>query len=194
MRDFWWYSGTLLPVGCYCISQRPTWLTDSSVGSKPSSLSRCFKWRLLPKPGLEHVPQGTACIIQGRILLKQTFKSKPGFWKLNHEAVYIYIDICTHAHTHIYLYTHTHKHIFTVLEIDIILSCVSRAGVTVLLHGLVVKCVYHKWCFWGKICISGGKWLLTACSCVHAHFSYKVKICINWCVLCELDWICTVTK
>lgn len=32
-----------------------------------------------PKPDLGHVPQGTACIIQGHILLKQTFKSKPGF-------------------------------------------------------------------------------------------------------------------
>lgn len=95
---------------------------------------------------------------------------------------------------YIYSYIYTHTHIFTVLEIDILLSCVSRAGVTVLLHGLVVKRVYHKWCFWGKICISGDKRLLTACSCVHAHFSYKVKIRINWCVLCELDWICTVTK
>lgn len=32
-----------------------------------------------PKPELEHMPQGTACIIQGHIFLKQTFKSKPGF-------------------------------------------------------------------------------------------------------------------
>lgn len=32
-----------------------------------------------PKPELEHVPQGTACIIQGHVLLKQSFKSKPGF-------------------------------------------------------------------------------------------------------------------
>lgn len=32
-----------------------------------------------PKPELGHVPQGTTCIIQGHILLKQTFKSKPGF-------------------------------------------------------------------------------------------------------------------
>lgn len=44
----------------------------------------------------------------------------------------------------VYVYTHTHTHIFTVLKIDIVLSCVSRAGITVLLHGLVVKRVYYK--------------------------------------------------
>lgn len=42
------------------------------------------------------------------------------------------------------VYVYTHTHIFTVLKIDIVLSCVSRAGITVLLHGLVVKRVYYK--------------------------------------------------
>lgn len=50
--------------------------------------------------------------------------------------IYIYVYICIH--------THTHTHTLTILEIDILLSCVSRADVTVLLHGMVVKPVYHK--------------------------------------------------
>lgn len=185
MGDCWWDSGTLLPVGCSCSSWTPTWFPESSVCSKPSALSGCFKWRLLSKAWTWTRASRNSMYYSGTHSFKTNFQVKNRILKVKSpSSVYIYI----------YTHTHRHTHIFTVLEIDVVLSCVSRAGITVLLHGLVVKRVYHKWCFWGKICISGGKRLLTVCLCVHAHFSYKVKICVNWCVLCELDWICTVTK
>lgn len=160
-------------------------LTETYLVSRQFCLLQTlrFQWLLQVKtylkPEHENVPQGTTCIFSGTHSFKSNFQVKTRILKVKSPS-----DV----------YTHTHTHIFTVLEIDILLSCVSRASVTVLLHGLVVKRVYHKLCFWGKICISGSKRRLTACSCIHALFSYKVKIRINWCVLCELDWICTETK
>lgn len=101
----WWDAGALLPVGCYCSSQRPTWCADSSVCSEPSALNGCFKWRLLPKAWTWTCASRNNMYYSGTHSFKTNFQVKTRILKVKSPS-----SMCVHIYIHIYTCTHTHFH------------------------------------------------------------------------------------